>query len=194
MPLSRREFFRLSAGAAALTMVHGLIACASPRPTGGNERPHSLPPARQVVQDPSKSTSAVRTSTTSSGTFNPLREQGIPIDKQFRSWSELNGKPYDALNVPAYTRTRIILMYGIEVEAAIFSHNFTRHTNDLDLRRELALTRRIEQQQQKAVAGLIPGSETTLEVVIGYEQLAVDLTAWLARNEPDRYAKQIFEF
>ena len=106
----------------------------------------------------------------SSGSFNPLKERGIPIDKQFRNWSELNGKPYDALNVPAYTRTRVILMNGIEVEAALFSHNFSRHINDLDLRRELALTRRIEQQQQKAVAGLIPGAETTLEVVIGYER------------------------
>jgi hypothetical protein len=27
--------------------------------------------------------------------FNPLRERGIPIEKQFRNWSELNVKPYN---------------------------------------------------------------------------------------------------
>jgi hypothetical protein len=58
-----------------------------------------------------------------SASFNPLKERGIPIGKQFRNWAELNGKPYDAHNVPAYTRTPIILMNGIEVEAALFSHN-----------------------------------------------------------------------
>ena len=30
-----------------------------------------------------------------------------------------------------------------------------------------------------------PGEQTPLETTIGYEQVAVDLTAWLARNEPD---------
>jgi hypothetical protein len=33
-----------------------------------------------------------------------------------------------------------------------------------------------------------------LETTIGYEQVAIDLTAWLARNEPDPYIKQTFEF
>src|ERR1051325_8925586 len=27
--------------------------------------------------------------------FNPLRERGIPLEKQFRNWSELNVKPYE---------------------------------------------------------------------------------------------------
>jgi hypothetical protein len=196
MSLSRRQFFKLSAGTAAASMVNGITACATHWPNAMREEKGTPtpPPARHIVQDDRRSGTAQTAADRSSGSFNPLKERGIPIDKQFRNWAELTGKPYDAHNVPAYTRTRIILMNGIEVEAAIFSHNFTRHTNSLDLRRELALTRRIEQQQQKAVSGLIPGDETTLEVVIGYEQAAVDLTAWLARHEPDPYAKQVYDF
>jgi hypothetical protein len=53
-----------------------------------------------------------------------------------------------------------------------------------------ALVRRVE-QQQKAVNWLTPGDESTLEVTIGYEQVAVDLTSWVAQNEPDPYLKQV---
>jgi hypothetical protein len=33
-----------------------------------------------------------------------------------------------------------------------------------------------------------------LETTLGYEQVAVDLTAWVARHEPDPYLKQAYEF
>lgn len=126
--------------------------------------------------------------------FNPLAEKGIPLERQLRHWSELNIEPYNPNDVHPYTRTRVITMNGIEVESAIFSHQFARHTADPDLRKYLAQSRRIEQQQQKVVNWLIPGSESTLQVTIGYEQVAVDLTAYLARTEPDPYLKQAFEF
>jgi hypothetical protein len=58
----------------------------------------------------------------------------------------------------------------------------------------LALARRVDQQQQKAINWLSPGDETPLETTIGYEQVAIDLTAWLAQNEPDPYVKQTFDF
>jgi hypothetical protein len=126
--------------------------------------------------------------------FNPLKERGLPMDKQLRNWTELNVKPYDKNQVDPYTRCRIIAMNGIEVEGAMFSHQFARHTADAELKRQLAMTRRVEQQQQKAVNWLVPGNESTLEVTIGYEQVAVDLTAAVAQAEPDAYAKQCYEF
>src|SRR5215213_2560598 len=126
--------------------------------------------------------------------FNPLAEKGIPIDKQLRNWSELNVQPYDKDAVDPYTRCRVIAMNGIEVESVIFSHQFARHTDNPDIKRALAMTRRVEQQQQKAIIGLVPGDETTLEHTIAYEQVAVDLTAFLARNEPDPYLKQTLDF
>lgn len=126
--------------------------------------------------------------------FNPLEHPGIPVDDQFRSWSEMNVEPFDRTTVDPYTRTRVILMNGIEVESILFSHQFARQTDNPEIKRKLALTRRIEQQQQKAVNGLLPGDQTPLETTIGYEQVAVDLTAWLARNEPDPAIKQALDF
>ncbi|NWG47404.1 MAG: hypothetical protein HXY25_12790 [Alphaproteobacteria bacterium] len=126
--------------------------------------------------------------------FNPLTEPGIPLERQLRNWSELNSEPYRKEEVHPYTRTRIIAMNGIEVEAIMFSHNMARCTVDGALKRQLAEVRRIEQQQQKANGWLIPGEESTIENTIGYEQVAVDLTAWIARHEPDPYLRQVYEF
>jgi hypothetical protein len=126
--------------------------------------------------------------------MNPLEQKGMPLDDQFRSWSELNVVPYDKHEVDPYTRTRVILMNGIEVESIIFSHQFARHTDNLDIKRQLAMSRRVDQQQQKAVSGLNPGDQSPLEDTIGYEQVAVDLTAWLARHEPDPDIKQALDF
>ncbi|MBE6828883.1 MAG: hypothetical protein E7519_01590, partial [Ruminococcaceae bacterium] len=39
-----------------------------------------------------------------------------------------------------------------------------------------------------------PIDETQLETTIGYEHVAVDLTAWLAQNEPNDYVKQALDF
>lgn len=126
--------------------------------------------------------------------FNPLSEKGIPLDDQVRNWSELNTVPYDKNDIHPYTRCRVIAMNGAEFEAVAFSHQFNRHTDVPELKAALAQTRAIEQQQQKAVNWLIPGEESTLEVTLGYEQEAVDLTAWLARSEPDPYLKLTYEF
>jgi hypothetical protein len=126
--------------------------------------------------------------------FNPLEQQGIPLDKQLRNWSELNIEPYDKNTIHPYSRSRVIVMNGIEVESIIFSHQFARHTDNVAIKNALALSRRVDQQQQKAINWLSPGDETPLETTIGYEQVAIDLTAWLAQNEPDPYVKQTFDF
>src|SRR5690606_23799500 len=60
--------------------------------------------------------------------------------------------------------------------------------------RALALSRRVDQQQRAVVNNLNPGDQSPLETTIGYEQVAVDLTAWLARNEPDPALKQALDF
>lgn len=127
-------------------------------------------------------------------TFNPFDETGIPLERQLRNWSELNVTPYRTLDVHPYTRCRVIAMNGVEVEAIINSHQTARHTADFELRQTLAMVRRIEQQQQKAVNWLIPGDESVIAVTIGYEQVAVDLTGWIARHEPDPYLKKVYEF
>jgi rubrerythrin len=126
--------------------------------------------------------------------FNPFEEKGIKMEKQIKSWDKIDVKPYDKEQVDPYTRCRVILMNGIEVEAVIFKHQFARMTADMELKKNLALSRRVEQEQQKMVCWLVPGNESTIENTIGYEQLAVDLTAYLAQNLSDRYVKDVFDF
>jgi rubrerythrin len=126
--------------------------------------------------------------------FNPLEEKGIPLEDQVHTWSQLNVEPYDKNKVHPYTRCRGILMNGIEVEAALFKHHLARHTSDMELKKHTALSRRVEQQQQKMINWMIPANESVLEVTLGYEQVAVDLTAYLASTVPDPYVKKVFDF
>ena len=96
--------------------------------------------------------------------------------------------------VDCYTRTRQILMNGIEVEAWNFKHNFARITDDEETKKFLAMTKRVEDMQQTTINWLAPSDQSILETTLGYEQVAVDLTAWLAQNEPDEYVKETFNF
>lgn len=118
----------------------------------------------------------------------------MKVEDGIMDWNTLYPKPYNKNTVNPYTRLRIILMNGIEVEAAIFKHQFNRHCDNNDLRREVAMSRRVEQQQQKHINWLKPIDETELETTIGYEHVAVDLTAWLAQNEPNQNVKQALDF
>ena len=127
-------------------------------------------------------------------TFNPLKERGIPLDRQLRNWRELNVTPIDPDRADPYTRCRIITMNGIEMEAIWFSHQFARHCPDPEVRQQLAHVRFMEAQQQRVVNWLLPGLSSVLETTISYEQVAVDLTAWVARMEPDPYLKQAYQF
>lgn len=126
--------------------------------------------------------------------FNPFDEKPIPFDDMFMDWETVYPKPYCKNTVDPYTKTRVILMNGIEVESALFSHQFHRNCSNNDLRRDISMLRRCEQQQQKLINWLSPIDETILETTIGYEHVAVDLTAWLAQNEPDPYVKQTLDF
>ena len=126
--------------------------------------------------------------------MNPFEQKGCHIDQSFKSWKEIYPKSYNKEFTDPYTKTRIILMNGTEFEANWFSHQFARHTDDMDLRREIALTRRVEKQQQMTLSCLKPINESQLEHTIGYEQLAVDLTAILAKREKDPHVKKALDF
>ncbi|MDD4839332.1 MAG: hypothetical protein PHE93_01505 [Clostridia bacterium] len=127
-------------------------------------------------------------------TFNPFNEKSKKVKDTFEDWKTLYPDSYDKNEVSPFTRLRIILMNGTEYEATWFSHQFNRHCTDNDIRREIALSRRIEQQQQKRIACLKPIDESILETTIGYEQLAVDLTSILGAREPNKYVKKALDF
>lgn len=126
--------------------------------------------------------------------MNPLREKGIPLDRQVRTWKQIALPPYRKQEADAFTRCRVILMNGIELESAIFSHSFARICDDRTLKAWLAAVRRVEGQQQMTINWLNPADQSGLETTIGYEQVAIELTAYLARTEPDPYLKQAFDF
>ncbi len=126
--------------------------------------------------------------------MNPFKEKPMNLFNSFQNWKQLYPKQYNKDEVDPYTKARIILMNGTEFEANWFSHNFARHTTNNDLRRELALTRSIEKQQQIKISLLKPANESILEHTISYEQLAVDLTSELAKRESDCYVKKALDF
>ena len=86
--------------------------------------------------------------------INPFYEKGVSIEQSYENWNNLALKPYDANKTSPFTKVRVILMNGTEFEANWFSHQFSRHCMDNDLRREIAVIRRREQQQQKKLASL----------------------------------------
>jgi hypothetical protein len=51
----------------------------------------------------------------------------------------------------------------------------------------LAWVRRVEQFQQTTVNWLLPADMSPLEITLGYEQVAIEVTASIAQNEPDPY-------
>ena len=121
-----------------------------------------------------------------------MKERGIPLERQQLNWVDMVRTPVSKLNDDAFTRVRIILQNGIEMESMLFSHAFARH--NADLRRELATVRRVEKHQQSLINLLLPADMSTLETTIQYEQVAVEVTATVALHEPDPYMKQVYDY
>ena len=121
-----------------------------------------------------------------------LKERGIPIERQELTLREMAGPPFSKLDDDAFTRVRVILMNGVEAEAVRFSHSCARMNGELRL--PLARVRRIEQHQQTLVNWLNPPDQSPLETTIGFEQTAIEVTAWVAQQEPDKYLAQAYRF
>jgi hypothetical protein len=121
-----------------------------------------------------------------------LKTKGVPLAQQRFTWKELVQPPYSKLDDDAFTRVRVILMNGIESEALRFSHACARMNGALQS--ALAQVRRIEQHQQTLVNWLNPADQSPLETTIGFEQVAIEVTASVAEAEPDPYLAQVFRF
>lgn len=117
--------------------------------------------------------------------MNPIHEKCRTLENNFLPLKKLYPRSYNKDKTSPYTKTRVILMNGTEFESQWFMHNFARHCDEPEILSTLAIIRRQEQQQQKRISCLKPLNESILETTIAYEQLAVDLTAVLARHETD---------
>ena len=109
-----------------------------------------------------------------------FKERGVPIEKQGFDWRELVQTPISKLDDDAFTRVRVILMNGIEARRCA-SCTRARALNGA-LRLPLARIRRIEQHQQTLVNWLTPPDQSPLETTIGYEQVAIEVTASVAQQ------------
>ena len=121
-----------------------------------------------------------------------FKEKGTALDKQQFDWRDIVRTPSSKLDDDAFTRVRIILMNGIESEALRFQHSCARMNKDLQL--ALARVRRVEQHQQTMVNWLLPADLSPLETTIGFEQVAIEVTASVAQHEPDPYLAQVYRF
>jgi hypothetical protein len=121
-----------------------------------------------------------------------LKEKGVRLEDQKFDWRDLTRTPISKLNDDAFTRVRVILMNGLEMGAMRYQHQLARL--DRELRLPLARVRRVEQFQQTMVNWLLPPDQSALETTIGYEQVAIEVTAHVAQHEPDPYLAQVYRF
>jgi hypothetical protein len=124
--------------------------------------------------------------------LNIFENRGRPIEKQFLTWREMVQAPISKLDDDAFTRVRIILMNGIELESIHFSRACARMNQHLQL--PLAKLRRIDQHQATTINWMIGADHSPLETTIAYEQVAIEVTAAVAQAEPDPYLAQVYRF
>jgi hypothetical protein len=124
--------------------------------------------------------------------FNLFESKGADIDSQRFSWRDMVQKPISKLDDDAFTRVRVILLGGIELEALRFDHMAARF--NAELRLPLARVRRVEQHQATMVNWLLAPDHSPLETTIAYEQTAIEVTAAIAQREPDPYLTQVYRF
>ncbi len=126
-------------------------------------------------------------------TLDLTAQRGVPIARQRFTWREIaGGLPISKLDDDAFTRVRVILMNGIMSDALRFKHIANRL--NAPLRLPLAEVRRAEQHMQTMINWLLPADQSPIETTIGYEQVAIEVTASIAQHEPDPYLAQIYRF
>lgn len=124
--------------------------------------------------------------------FQLFQNKGYSFEKQLMSWKEIVQEPISKLDDDAFTRVRVILLNGIELESIRFSHSCARMNKHLQI--PLAKMRRIDQQQATSINWLLGSDHSPLETTIGYEQVAIEITAAVAQVEPDPYLAQVYRF
>ncbi|MBK0392483.1 hypothetical protein [Ramlibacter algicola] len=124
--------------------------------------------------------------------INLLKDRGTALDKQRFTWKELAGKPISKLDDDAFTRIRVILMNGVELDSLRYKQVLLRCNREA--RVPVAQMLRAEQHQATAVNWLLSADHSPLETTIAYEQVAIEVTASIAQLEPDAYMAQGYRY
>lgn len=125
-------------------------------------------------------------------TINLLQDKGVALDRQRMSWKAMAGKPISKLDDDAFTRVRVILMNGVELDSLRTKQVALRMNRQA--RVVLAQLMRAEQHQATAINWLIGADHSQLETTIAYEQTAIEVTASVAQLEPDPYMAQGYRY
>src|SRR3954466_4542847 len=125
-------------------------------------------------------------------TINLLNDKGTPLDQQRMSWKDMVGKPISKLDDDAFTRVRIILMNGLELDSLRTKQVAIRMNRKA--RVPLAQLLRVEQHQATTINWLLGADHSPIETTIGYEQTAIEVTASVAKLEPDPYMAQGYRY
>lgn len=124
--------------------------------------------------------------------INLLNDRGTPLDKQRFTWKELVQKPLSKLDADAFSRIRVILMNGVELDALRLKQVLLRMNRDA--RVPLAQMMRTEQHQATAINWMLSADHSPLETTIAYEQVAIEVTASVAQIEQDPLMAQGYRF
>jgi hypothetical protein len=124
--------------------------------------------------------------------INLFTDKGTALDRQRFTWMELVNKPISKLDDDAFTRIRVILMNGVELDALRIQQVLLRMNRDA--RVPLAQLMRVEQHQATAINWLLSADHSPLETTIAYEQVAIEVTASVAQLEPDPYQAQAYRY
>lgn len=124
--------------------------------------------------------------------INLLHDTGTPIDQQRFTWRELVQKPISKLDDDAFSRIRVILMNGVELDALRQQQALLRMLRQG--REDIARLMRVEQHQATAINWMLSADHSPLETTIAYEQVAIEVTASVAQLEPDATMAQGYRF
>lgn len=124
--------------------------------------------------------------------INLLQDRGTPLDQQRFTWKDMVQKPISKLDDDAFTRMRVILMNGIELDAHRIKQVALRMNREA--RVPISQLMRVEQHQATTINWMLSADHSPLEITIGYEQVAIEVTASVAQLEPDPYLAQAYRF
>jgi hypothetical protein len=124
--------------------------------------------------------------------INIFDDKGTPLSNQRMSWGRMAGRTISKLDDDAFTRVRVILMNGLELDSVRTKQVALRMNRDA--RETVAQLMRVEQHQATAINWLIGADHSPLETTIGYEQAAIEITASVAQHEPDPYLAQGYRY
>lgn len=124
--------------------------------------------------------------------MNLFDAKGVDIADQHFNWKDMVQNPISKLDDDAFTRVRVILMNGLELDSLRTKQMAIRMNRDA--RVELAQMMRMEQHQATTINWMLSADHSPLETTIAYEQVAVELTASVAEHEPDPYMAQGYRF